>query len=485
MLRGWVVDKRTIVNLQVADLDNAEEIRFWLDSAPMVVPGAEVQRRLTITPAEVIDWTNASAVRQHGQKLGQALCEHPAIKNALDTLLQTPANDVHSLFFNLVSEDAERFHWEALWDPNNAFLALDARWPIARIAKSVAERNLPSIREFMPPLRITAVLSAAGISAVPEWDSLEKVVTEARNSGLEIVLTLLVGEEDLLDKIQAAAPPQTTVETITTQVEMEQALRRSQPHIVHFFCHGSVSHQRRLMLASFQDWLVSDADGSQVVSSVQLPIKDLVGMEALANAWLVTLNCCEGAKAVENAANGTGEAQQRQREELHSMVRELVATGVPAAIGMLEPLDASDAHAFCTGLYQSIFTDLQNLLKNAAAKPDVEINWAQSLRSARLSVLSRHGNDPNQFREWTIPALYVRPERFRLSLATVDQTAEPVVAAAASSSDQRLLMRQVQDVTDILRALPPSTPLSVRQQILALLDDIPQWMRPNELGVFA
>ena len=173
------------------------------------------------------------------------------------------------------------------------------------------------------------------------------------------------------------------------------------------------------------------------------------------------------------------------------MVRDLVASGVPAAVGMLEPIDALDAHAFCGGLYAALFENLCEVTHNGPVDSEVEINWAQALRRARLSVLNRHEDDPETHRQWTVPALYVRPERFRLLLANTGAEEDTGNAGGESGavgiSDPDEMRRQLavaQEVAAALQALPPGTPEALRQRLLTLLGDMPAWMRPDSNGLF-
>lgn len=434
--------------------------------SPDLLPEATQLRPFHCDPSQMPAWTADQAVQAHGQQIHAALCAaHPAIKQALLNLRNTPNGAVHSLFFHLVADEAERLHWEALCDDLGAFFALDGRWPIARMADSPLDRAQPARREFAPPLRFVAILSAIGITARPEWQRLRTVITNARQAGLAIDLALFVGEEELLNEIQAeldnGSLPNTDVAFVTTNMALENAITRLQPHILHFFCHGANTHgAARLELASMQDWLIES-----LTSSVVVNINDLLNLSTLDRTWLVTLNCCEGAKAGDAVpAHGTSPSQ------LNSMVRQLVERGVPAAVGMIEAIDASDAHEFCAGFYTALFNNFQNILNATPIGAEVELDWELALRPARINVNNRNGGAAPTQRAWILPALYVQVDRFRLVRANQQLSAE--------------LEQKANEVARALRALPPDTPLSMRAQLLALLDELPPHLRPNHFGVF-
>jgi hypothetical protein len=122
-------------------------------------------------------------------------------------------------------------------------------------------------------------------------------------------------------------------------------------------------------------------------------------LEALTNPWLVTLNCCSGAAA------GT---------ELLSLASQVVAAGFPAAVAMIEPVDAGDAYEFTRAFYRSLFADLKaadtelKRLAGGAAPARVPFEFARAMHDARTAVCDLHGGDaPNQ-RQWVLPVLYVR-----------------------------------------------------------------------------
>lgn len=423
---------------------------------PILIPGAEVWRPLECDPDSMPPWTDDGAVQAHGTILRQKLSTHPGVAMALLNVLSTPLSARHPVYFQVQASVAERLRWEALWDDNEQFLALDSRWPIARIAEPTVPLQAPP-RTFAPPLKVLALLSAVGVKAERQWRKLYEAVEKARQSGLAVELAVFAGEEELLAAIQkgigngtvtgvkAAPIPQNSVQVAT-------ALEDFKPHILHFFCHGSAAFgTAQLELATITDWDLGK-------SSVFLGVKQL--LPALRDVWLVTLNCCEGGKAV---------------GDLHSMAHRLVAEGVPAAIGMLEPIDAGDAHEFCGAFYTAVFQAVKQV-QDAPAGKDVEIEWVEALHPPR-SVLSQSHPNPVSRPEWTLPVLYVRPGEFRVTRGAPAGGPPPGVLEA--------LRQTAEAVAAILSGLPPETPEQVRDQILGTLAGVPASLRPDRNGNFA
>jgi hypothetical protein len=156
------------------------------------------------------------------------------------------------------------------------------------------------------------------------------------------------------------------------------------------------------------------------------------------------------------------------------MAHSLVASGIPAAIGSLEPIDAADAHDFSTYFYPTIFSNLRKILADNPDGKSSELEWAEALRSPRTGLCERHNNDPGNYRQWTLPVLYVRPEPFYVKRAAV----------GIDSEDLRLMKIRAETVAGALRALPPDTPEEVRTQLLALLKDFPDSLKTDRFGNF-
>jgi len=451
------MSNRTIVAIEPS-FDAAASIR--LIKAPANFIGALVPQRFDCDTAQMPTWSQPNAVKAYGQEIFTRLKTHPAIRSALDTALLAPPGQVRPLYFKVDVNDAERICWETLCDDHGQFFALDRRWPIARIADSVTDRQWIE-PEFSPPLRILAFIAALGIDGLPEWESLRKAVNKGRKDGLPIEAKVFVGEKQLLDAIRNEIMNQgltgVQVDPLPDRtMEIEETLEAFAPHIVHFFCHGSTAHGvSELELATLLDHLQQNAAGS-----IRLEVDDLASMPGMGRVWMVTLNCCEGG---------------RPTSDLHSMAHSLVASGIPAAVGSLEPIDAGDAHEFCISFYPAVFDRLQKQLKTIQSGQTVEVEWAETLRPPRTGLCQKYRNDPGNFRQWALPVLYLRPELFRVKKA--DGGIDPRIL------DQ--MKARAEMVAKALQSLPPETPETARDQLLAILGDLPIDLRPDRNGNFS
>jgi hypothetical protein len=451
------MNKRTVVAIEPG-FDELMTIKLY--KAPDLIEGARVPHLFDCDPEKMLSWAQPDAVKAHGQMIFSKLNDHQAIKSALEFALHAPPGQVHSIYFKVDVNDAERLCWETLCNDQGKFLALDRRWPIARMADSVVDRPIPAVHDFVPPLKIMAFFAAMGIDGQPEWESLKRAVKNGRRADFPIEVMVYVGQQSLInaieDEILNEGLTGVRVQPLPELTgDIETAVEDFAPHLVHFFCHGSTAHGvAELELATLLDELQQKQSGS-----VRLQVNQLVNIPAMERAWLVTLNCCEGGRA-------TG--------DLHSMAHSLVASGIPAAVGSLEPIDAADAHDFSTYFYPTIFSNLRKILADNPDGKSSELEWAEALRSPRTGLCERHNNDPGNYRQWTLPVLYVRPEPFYVKRAAV----------GIDSEDLRLMKIRAETVAGALRALPPDTPEEVRTQLLALLKDFPDSLKTDRFGNF-
>lgn len=445
----------TIVEISQGMGGGLENFLLVRVKSPIVIPDSDKWQHFDCDPDAMPPWTQDGAVREHGLILREKLASHPAIASAIQHVLSTPLTSRHPVYFKVQASEAERLRWETLWDDNQEFLALDARWPIARIAESRQPDAQSPVHLFAPPLRIMALLSALGRSAKPQWKELYAAVKKAREQGLDIELSVFFGEEDLLEAVRKDIEEGTVTGVragaIDNPTGIEVALDSFKPNILHFYCHGSANLGKpQLELAKITD---HDLDKSSVI----LGINQLAGFPPLRDVWLVTLNCCEGGKSAAN---------------LHSMAHQLVANVVPAAVGMLEPIDAGDAHRFCGAFYDAVFRAVRQIVENPLPGKGGKIEWAETLQQPR-SLLSQSDPGPLSRMEWTLPVLYVRPDRFEVKLEALPppEVLQPMKLRAEA-------------VATVLRGLPPDTPAGLRDEILATLNDVPPTLRPDRNGNF-
>jgi hypothetical protein len=493
---------RTIIAIE----PNEHALQVRLKKSPAQLPGADyIWRRLDCDPDEMPAWTDADAVRAYGRLLFQRLSTHPSVQKAIEWVLAATPDQENALYFSVTAQDAERLYWETIYSEDCAFLALDRRWPIARMTESISDSpEMP--REFQPPLHLVALISAASIAGQErEWQELRDAVVQARTS-LPIRVTVLSGQKAVIDAVNADVAAGLTgaaAEPLSDdREELADRLRALKPHIVHVFSHGRVAAGvAQLELATLLDERTKSPAGS-----LRLRIGDLENFAALRDVWLVTLNCCQGAQAT---------------ERLHSLAHQLALRITPAAIGMLEPIDAADAHVFTRNLYVALFEEVARAAQALPHESTVPVQWCRVLQRPRRVVSQTHSDDPNSHREWTLPVLYVRQDPFTICAPKVaapaavaapappayapGQPADPAPAEAIATGtvgpaaaaptpapadpgppdfDVAAARVRAREVAAALRVLPPNTPVRVRQELLSLLDDVPEAWHPNLYGVF-
>lgn len=449
---------RTIVAIDPG-IENSLTMRLVKASSNIDTPDARRPAPFDCLPEGMPPWDDPEAVRKYGQRLLEELESHPAVKQAMQLVLMAPPGETRPVYFHLNEDSAERLCWEALYNNDKTFIGLDARWPIGRIADSILDRQEPP-RDFTPPLRIAAVLSALNREAAEQWFALRDAVAKVRGDGLAVEVLVFVGEEDLLDSINAeiaaGLADVTVIPVPDRSAEFEGKLNDFEPHILHFFCHGSSSHGvPRLEVATILDW-----DMGKTTGSLKLSVDSLQSISAMQDVWLIVLNCCESGRA---------------EESTHSMAHTLVANVVPAAVGTLESFDVSDAHELCLGFYPLLFEELTKVLQHPNNGDLVELEWATALRGARRGLSEKHENDPSNNREWALPVLYARPEPWLVR----------VQGGAGHSPDElRVWQQRAEVVAGYLKALPPDVDDEVRMATLAILDDVPDWLKPDKFGNF-
>ncbi|MBV9082486.1 MAG: CHAT domain-containing protein, partial [Acidobacteriaceae bacterium] len=169
--------------------------------------------------------------------------------------------------------------------------------------------------------------------------------------------------------------------------------------------------------------------------------------------WLVTLNACESATETKDA---------------RSLANELVGQGFPAAIGMREKADASYAHKFCRLFYRGVVKTLQALPEGG--QPE-EIEWAAVMYEARTELGAQcQPAVPLQVaaracKHWTIPALYTRPEPFKIKRIP-PKPGLTLADKKVKLQERRELVRERDEI-----AADPSTPQEIKAGILKEFDE--------------
>jgi hypothetical protein len=316
------------------------------------------------------------------------------------------------------------------------------------------------------PVKILAVISAFGIAGQKkEWELFRQVAQAARQAGLDIRLRCLVGDEGtraMLDAAIAGGLDWVEVSHIEkTASRVIQDIVGWQPNVLHFFCHGlsdATTTEQALELATASDYL----DPGVTSGSIKIPARQLADMSlALANPWLLTLNCCSSGQAA---------------RDLQSIAHQVVSAGFPASVAMIEPVDANDAHEFTRAFYSTLCVQLQTTATALAQQPRVAFEWAQAMCNARRAICDLHGGDALNAREWVLPALYVRgidPLHFERP-APVSEEVE-----ASYKLRARLVAEWLQTVRE---ETSEAQRLAVMQKVLA---SVPQTYWPNSGGSFA
>jgi hypothetical protein len=252
--------------------------------------------------------------------------------------------------------------------------------------------------QFEPPLRIMAILSAPGndiATRVPgkqEWESLLGEGADRLDAAsVSVRLHVLTGEEQLKNTIDKQNLNWVSTDWIVDKDQVFSAIRSFEPHILHFFCHGTTELSPHLQIGSRSDW-VAEKEGSVSISADELRER----ADPRKMIWVIVLNACESATHAKDA---------------RSLVNELVGQGFPAAIGMREKAEAAYAHKFCRLFYRAVVRMLQIIPEGSPAQ---EIEWASALYEARTELGAQNQEAACACKYWTIPVLYTRPEPFKL-----------------------------------------------------------------------
>jgi hypothetical protein len=388
---------------------------------------------------------------------------HPQLAEYFTTALQTQLPDRYPIFVEIATgAGVEALPWETLCSPAGDFLSLDDRWTLTRIVEAAGLSR--SLGHLTPPLRIAAVLSCLNVPAAGEWQALQDAMAAVPTLGVEMLV--IVSEQELYDAIsktaaaqpgaagQPGAAPAIRVELVPADLpRLQHMVSDFRPHILHLFCHGSAQGSPHLQLAVKSDWLVGAPEKSLLVEARE--IRDFTSRTDDV-PWLVVLNCCESAAAGSN--------------DLQSLTLNLVYEGgVPAVVGMREPVSSADASVFTLTFYQGLFAALQARANNAALAAD-PLDWAQLVAPARAQLARRHPGLPlsqaaASTKEWTLPVVYAQPAPFTIK---VDPAVPPDGGAVGRPPDQgptnRAARLEIEALNALLLQLPPSAPAALRTE---------------------
>jgi len=420
--------ERTVIAVWKAG-DRAE-IRFKLESPSLGASPLEDRRLVcSMRSAPLRHLADADlkpqAVRKAGEKLLRALLSHPNVRQALEAAMEAARQRATPLYFHVDHTEAEALPWEILYEDQASFLALSSRQPIARIT-GTRDGGTEIYRTFTRTCRILAVMSAAQVTAEPEWDALYGALAGV---GFEPRLRVLVGEPDLHAKItalQAQDPRIEAVEFVPPDANrLIDQIKRFNPHILHFFCHGHAGDRPHLRIALNTDWITGMPDGSlSVESSEFLPLQTMAS-----ETWIMVLNCCK------TSAGGPS--------EVRSLALSLINQGphIPAVVGMREAVAAGDAHLFTGSFYGAIAARIDQFLGGAEL---AETDWVGVLDAPRKLLAKQYGGNrlvaeaAADAKQWTLPVMYIRPEPFVLRRGVDAAPETPASPVARLTPEQRL-----------------------------------------------
>jgi hypothetical protein len=369
---------------------------------------------------------------ERGAALLTLLQNHQTVRDGLATVLAAPPGSAPSpLYFHVRTSTADLIAWEQLYEAQRGFFALDRRWPVGRIAQ---QKKQLEPRAFTPPLRIVAVLAAAGRDGGPQLRALLEACETAGAAAVEVALHVISGDPDVLE--QARLGGASTQEIAPTPPGLARQVTEAKPHLLHVLCHGggAAAGVRRLAFAHGADVDAAAFGGADGLGSIRMSVAELVGALLPCNPWLVVLSACQSAQAGV-ADGGTGVAH------------EMASSGIPAVVGMRRLVDLTETNRFCAALYPEVLALIGQALApgGPAGQPQVRsIDWAEAMTAPRV-VLS--GIDPVAADSWTDPVLYVQDAQL--------QVFQP--APQLSSADFQHLRGKIDEFQARIATLDPAT----------------------------
>ena len=357
----------------------------------------------------------------------EALAKHPDVGDQLNAALQARPDEHCPVYLQIkTSAGVEDLPWETLCSPGGDFLALDERWGLGRVVESISATT-PSYT-FTPPLRIAVILSCLGVPAAGELAALREAMATA--PGLQTRMLLVTSEEALHTAVAAEAPPGIEVQFVPAELRaLHEMVQAFQPHVLHFFCHGTTAAEPHLLLAVKSDWIRGTPDRSLAIGAKEFRH---FTRETDPPPWLLVLNACESAAVA-------------TKENLQSLASRLLYYGAsPAVVAMREPVLSGDANLLTSVFYRRLLSDLQGRLDGSVADSQT-VDWVVRLVVQARNQLARRNPALTldaaaaSTKEWTLPVAYVSARPFKLQ----------VVAASAR------IRLELEGLRQMLDGLPP------------------------------
>jgi len=351
---------------------------------------------------------------------------------------------------------AQELPWEALRRAGRGFAGLDAKRPVGRIAGTPSGAPAAfTANLYRPPLRVLAINSAAGVDGVDEWKQLYEGL-KANRGQTDFCLHTVLADDSIRQAIEAAGDPALSYSWLHSADPLVRRfddmlideIRRFNPHILHFFCHGMAAASPMLELATKSEKVTGSARGTVILDENFFTTVN----PADTNIWLVVLNCCEGASRAESC----------------SLARRIVEIGFPAAIGMRQAVEVRDATAFCGEVYRKIGDLLYKRFGQGGGKG--EIDWVTALTEPRRRICVDRVHSvamADQVMEWTYPVIYVRHQPFHLERPNPDLGPDTI---SELRTEIETLVAQREQLKVV--GLPEGAPADTIERINSRIDEV-------------
>jgi hypothetical protein len=364
--------------------------------APFPIPGLHAVHVFNID--DLASLHGPDFVLQLGDGLAQRIRSNQKVDEVFNAALLHHNGGSLPFLFRVSDSVAHTLSWESI-HANDRFLALEPNWPVGRVPSGGDIPEDTSV-EFEAPLRMVVLVSALGRPGLAEWHAIYQRVQDAQVLGLPIHVTLIAAEDEVVEAAQTAqanGDTELVLEPVrNTPTELVQFLRDLTPELLHFFCHGiSEAGVHLLEIGTVNDWNAKSQD-----SSVRLRVEELGEALDGTDVWAVVLNTCQSAAAPDD------------EEDLLALTHAeaLVIKGVPVAIGMRRLVDQNDATTFSGSFYASAFETIRTALGG-----EMQIEWTDTLLTARRALRDAGDGDPATDDGWTLPVLYTRSGKFHLT----------------------------------------------------------------------